>query len=73
MELRLVVTVSRFRVPTHDNYDELEAKYWKSLGTSSDQVYSAQVGGSLTDTDQVTIVNNVVWVLIMTYIKMAKI
>lgn len=41
----------RYKTPKHDNYDDLERKYWKNL-TFMPAIYGADISGSVTDEDQ---------------------
>lgn len=45
------MTACRYRTPRHEDYEELERKYWKNI-TFNQPIYGADISGSLTDSDQ---------------------
>lgn len=49
-EFRQLAESTSYRTPYHEDYDELDRKYWKNI-TYNHPTYGADVSGSLYDSD----------------------
>lgn len=49
-QFKLEAESDRYKTPVHENYDDLENIYWKTIKQNA-PIYGADVSGSVTDDD----------------------